>query len=123
MSANELMETFSSIGETASLGSGETLFSAGALCQNIYVIISGRVKCQAEGKADIEREVGDVLCLIDALAGATCSRSCSALEDVELLVIPIQALTSMLEAADNVMAMTMKASAVRVALVQEGAPA
>ena len=123
MSANELMETFSSLGETASLGSGEALFSAGALCQNIYVIISGRVKCQAEGKADIEREVGDVLCLIDALAGTTCSRSCSALEDVELLVIPIQALTSMLEAADNVMAMTMKASAVRVALVQEGAPA
>jgi len=123
VSANELMETFSSIGETASLGSGETLFSAGALCQNIYVIISGRVKCQAEGKADIEREVGDVLCLIDALAGTTCSRSCSALEDVELLVIPIQALTSMVEAADNVMAMTMKASAVRVALVQEGAPA
>lgn len=123
MSANELMETFSSIGETASLGSGETLFSAGALCQNIYVIISGRVKCQAEGKADIEREVGDVLCLIDALAGTTCSRSCSALEDVVLLVIPIQALTSMLEAADKVMAMTMKASAVRVALVQEGAPA
>jgi len=123
VSANELMETFSSIGETASLGSGETLFSAGALCQNIYVIISGRVKCQAEGKADIEREVGDVLCLIDALAGTPCSRSCSALEDVELLVIPIQALTSMLEAADNVMAMTMKASAVRVALVQEGAPA
>ena len=123
MSANELMETFSSIGETASLGSGDALFYAGALCQNIYVIISGRVKCQAEGKADIEREVGDVLCLIDALAGTTCSRSCSALEDVELLVIPIQALTSMLEAADNVMAMTMKASAVRVALVQEGAPA
>ncbi|HBP59299.1 MAG TPA: hypothetical protein DD668_06930 [Alphaproteobacteria bacterium] len=117
------METFSSLGETASLGSGETLFSAGALCQNIYVIISGRVKCQAEGKADIEREAGDVLCLIDALAGTTCSRSCSALEDVELLVIPTQALTSMLEAADNVMAMTMKASAVRVALAQEGAPA
>ena len=123
MSANELMETFSSIGETASLGSGETLFSAGALCQNIYVIISGRVKCQAEGKADIEREVGAVLCLIDALAGTTCSRSCSALEDVELPVIPIQALTSMQEAAANVRAMTMKASAVRVALVQEGAPA
>ena len=123
MSANELMETFSSIGETASLGSGDALFYAGALCQNIYVIISGRVKCMAEGKADIDREVGDVLCLIDALAGTTCSRSCSALEDVELLVIPIQALTSMLEAADNVMAMTMKASAVRVALVQEGAPA
>ena len=123
MSANELMETFSSIGETASLGSGDALFYAGALCQNIYVIISGRVKCKAEGKADIEREAGDVLCLIDAIAGTTCSRSCSALEDVELLVIPIQALTSMLEAADNVMAMTMKASAVRVALTQEGAPA
>ena len=103
MSANELVETFSSIGETASLGIGETLFSVGALCQNIYVIISGRVKCQAEGKADIEREAGDVLCLIDALAGTTCSRSCSALEEVELLVIPTQALTSMLEAADNVM--------------------
>ena len=73
-------------------------------------------------KADIERESGDVLCLIDALSNNTYSRTCSALEDVELLVIPTKTLTSMLEAADNVMAMTMKASAVRVAIAQDGAP-
>ena len=122
MSAKDLMDALDTLGARASLTTGETLFSIGGVCQNIYVIISGRVKCTALGKADIERECGDVLSLIDALSGTTYSRTCSALEDVELLVIPTKTLTGMLEAADNVMAMTMKASAVRVAIAQEGAP-
>ena len=116
------MEALDTLGARASLTAGETLFSIGGVCQNVYVIISGRVKCTAPNKADIEREGGDVLCLIDALSSTTYSRTCSALEDVELLVIPTKTLTSMLEAADNVMAMTMKASAVRVAIAQDGAP-
>ena len=122
MSAKDLMDALDTLGARASLTTGETLFSIGGVCQNVYVIISGRVKCTAPGKADIERECGDVLSLIDALSSTTYSRTCSALEHVELLVIPTKTLTSMLEAADNVMAMTMKASAVRVAIAQEGAP-
>ena len=122
MSAKDLMDALDTLGARARLTAGETLFSIGGVCQNVYVIISGRVKCTAPSKADIEREGGDVLCLIDALSSNTYSRTCSALEDVELLVIPTKTLTSMLDGADNVMAMTMKASAVRVAIAQDGAP-
>ena len=123
MSENELMDALGSMGAGAGLAVGETLFSVGERCENIYVIVSGRVKCTAPGKADIERESGDVLCLIDAVGGTSCSRTCIALDDVQLLVIPSQQLINLIDGADNIMAMTMKATAMRVAIAQEGAPA
>ena len=72
---------------------------------------------------DLEREAGDVLCLIDFLLGTPYSRSCEALSDVQLLIVPQENLVAMLEAADNVMAMMMKATAARIAAKQQGAPA
>ena len=123
MSQTDLMAALESTGMRATLAKGETLFSSGQPCKNLYVILDGRVICRSAGKPDIEREAGDVLCLIDFLLGTPYSRSCEALSDVKLLIVPQENLVAMLEAADNVMAMMMKATAARIAAKQQGAPA
>ena len=98
------------------------LFSIGEPCQNVFLIIQGKVQCDADGKEPLFREDGDILSLVDLITGSTHSRTCIGVTDVELLLIPKEQINEMLEAADNVMMMTMKASAVRVAIAQEGAP-
>ena len=123
MSDFDLMGALESTGVKATLATGEVLFSSGQPCKNLYVILKGRVICRSQGKPDIEREAGDVLCLIDFLLGTPYSRSCEALSDVELLIVPQERLVSMLETADNVMATMMNATAARVAIKQQGAPA
>ena len=80
------------------------------------------MRCDADGKEPLIREDGDMLSLVDLLTGSRHSRTCVGVTDVELLLIPKGQINEMLEAADNVMAMTMKASAIRVAIAQEGAP-
>ena len=110
------------LGHLAHLKAGEVLFSTGEPCQNVFLIIQGKVRCDADGKEPLNREDGDILCLVDLLTGSTHSRTCVGVTDVELLLIPKGQINEMLEAADNVMAMTMKASAVRVAIAQDGAP-
>ena len=122
MSAVSLKDALSAVGHLAHLKAGEVLFSTGEPCQNVFLIIQGKVRCDAGGKEPLNREDGDILCLVDLLTGSTHSRTCVGVTDVELLLIPKGQINEMLEAADNVMAMTMKASAVRVAIAQDGAP-
>ena len=122
MSAVSLKDALSALGHLAHLKAGEVLFSTGEPCQNVFLIIQGKVRCDAYGKEPLNREDGDILCLVDLLTGSTHSRTCVGVTDVELLLIPKVQINEMLEAADNVMAMTMKASAVRVAIAQDGAP-
>ena len=110
------------LGHLAHLNAGDVLFSIGEPCQNVFLIIQGKVQCDAHGKEPLYREDGDILSLVDLITGSTHSRTCIGLTDVELLLIPKDQINEMLEAADNVMMMTMKASAVRVAIAQEGAP-
>ena len=88
----------------------------------MFIIINGKLQCDADVKESLFREDGDILSLVDLITGSTHSRTCIGLTDVELLLIPKEQINEMLEAADNVMMMTMKASAVRVAIAQEGAP-
>ena len=122
MSAVSLKDALSAVGHLAHLKAGEVLFSTGEPCQNVFLIIQGKVRCDADGKEPLIREDGDMLSLVDLLTGSRHSRTCISVTDVELLFIPKEQINEMLEAADNVMAMTMKASAVRVAIAQEGAP-
>ncbi len=122
MSAGSLKDALSAMGHLAHLKAGEVLFSRGEPCQNVFLIIQGKVQCDADGKEPLFREDGDILSLVDLITGSTHSRTCIGLTDVELLLIPKEQINEMLEAADNVMMMTMKASAVRVAIAQEGAP-
>ena len=122
MKGGSLKDALSAVGHLAHLKAGEVLFSTGEPCQNVFLIIQGKVRCDADGKAPLNREDGDILCLVDLLTGSTHSRTCVGVTDVELLLIPKGQINEMLEAADNVMAMTMKASAVRVAIAQDGAP-
>ena len=122
MSGSDLKDVLNSMGERAHLEAGDVLFSVGEPCQNVFLVVAGTVRCEAHGKAPLSREAGDMLSLIDLLTGATHSRTCTGVTDVELLLIPKDRIVAMLDSADNVMAMTMKASAVRVAMAQEGAP-
>ena len=122
MSAVSLKDALSSVGHLAHLKAGEVLFSSGEPCHNVFLIIQGKVRCDSDGKEPLNREDGDILCLVDLLTGSRHSRTCVGLTDVELLLIPKGQINEMLESADNVMAMTMKASAVRVAIAQDGAP-
>ena len=122
MSAVSLKDALSAVGHLAQLKAGEILFSTGEPCQNVFLIIQGKVRCDANGKEPLHREDGDILSLVDLMTGSRHSRTCVGVTDVELLLIPNEQINKMLEAADNVMAMTMKASAVRVAIAQEGAP-
>ena len=122
MKGGSLKDALSAVGHLAHLNAGEVLFSTGEPCQNVFLIIEGKVRCDADGKEPLNREDGDILSLVDLLTGSRHSRTCVGVTDVELLFIPIEQINEMLEAADNVMAMTMKASAVRVAIAQEGAP-
>ncbi len=122
MSGGNLKDALNSMGQRAHLKAGEVLFSVGEPCQNVFLIIQGTVCCEANGKAPLNREDGDILSLIDLLTGSTHSRTCTGVTDVDLLLIPRDRINAMLESSDNVMAMTMKASAVRVAIAQEGAP-
>tara|TARA_B000000565_G_scaffold220604_1_gene175139 strand:+ start:72 stop:443 length:372 start_codon:yes stop_codon:yes gene_type:complete len=117
-----LKDALSAVGHLAHLKAGDVLFSTGEPCQNVFLIIQGKVRCDADGKEPLIREDGDILSLVDLLTGSRHSRTCISVTDVELLFIPKEQINEMLEAADNVMAMTMKASAVRVAIAQEGAP-
>ena len=113
------------MGFQCAFGAGQ---NAGPECQtripgqNAFLILQGKVRCDANGKQPLHREDGDILSLIDLLTGSTHSRTCIGLTDVDLLLIPKDSIHAMLENSDNVMAMTMKASAVRVAIAQEGAP-
>lgn len=122
MSVGSLKDALGSMGHHARLREGEVLFSVGEPCQNVFLILQGKVRCDANGKQPLHREDGDILSLIDLLTGSTHSRTCIGLTDVDLLLIPKDSIHAMLESSDNVMAMTMKASAVRVAIAQEGAP-
>ena len=122
MSAVSLKDALSSVGHLAYLKAGEVLFSSGEPCHNVFLIIQGKVRCDSDGKEPLNREDGDILCLVDLLTGSRHSRTCVGVTDVELLLIPKGQIDEMLESADNVMAMTMKASAVRVAIAQGGAP-
>tara|TARA_B100000886_G_C20045298_1_gene335421 strand:- start:100 stop:471 length:372 start_codon:yes stop_codon:yes gene_type:complete len=122
VSAGSLKDALSSMGHLAHLKAGDVLFSMGEPCQNVFLIIQGKVQCDADGKEPLLREEGDILSLVDLITGSPHSRTCIGLTDVELLLIPKEQLNAMLEVADNVMKMTMKASAVRVAIAQEGAP-
>ena len=122
MKGGSLKDALSAVGHLAHLKAGEVLFSTGEPCQNVFLIIQGKVRCDADGKEPLIREDGDMLSLVDLLTGSRHSRTCISVTDVELLFIPKEQINEMLEAADNVMAMTMKASAVRVAMAQEGAP-
>ena len=122
MKGGSLKDALSAVGHLAQLKAGEVLFSTGEPCQNVFLIIQGKVRCDADGKEPLIREDGDMLSLVDLLTGSRHSRTCVSVTDVELLFIPKEQINEMLEAADNVMAMTMKASAVRVAIAQEGAP-
>ena len=122
MKGGSLKDALSAVGHLAHLKAGDVLFSTGEPCQNVFLIIQGKVRCDADGKEPLIREDGDMLSLVDLLTGSRHSRTCISVTDVELLFIPKEQLNEMLEAADNVMAMTMKASAVRVAIAQEGAP-
>ena len=122
MKGGSLKNALSAVGHLAHLKAGEVLFSTGEPCQNVFLIIQGKVRCDADGKEPLIREDGDMLSLVDLLTGSRHSRTCISVTDVELLFIPKEQINEMLEAADNVMAMTMKASAVRVAIAQEGAP-
>ena len=122
MNGGNLKDVLTSMGERAHLKAGDVLFSIGEPCQNVFVIVEGTVRCEANGKTPLSREAGDMLSLIDLLTGSTHSRTCTGVTDVELLLIPRDRISAMLESSDNVMAMTMKASAVRVAIAQEGAP-
>ena len=122
MKGGSLKDALSAVGHLAHLKAGEVLFSTGEPCQNVFLIIQGKVRCDADGKEPLIREDGDMLSLVDLLTGSRHSRTCISVTDVELLFIPKEQINEMLEAADNVMAMTMKASAVRVAIAQEGAP-
>ena len=122
MKGGSLKDALSAVGHLAHLRAGDVLFSTGEPCQNVFLIIQGKVRCDADGKEPLIREDGDMLSLVDLLTGSRHSRTCISVTDVELLFIPKEQINEMLEAADNVMAMTMKASAVRVAIAQEGAP-
>ena len=122
MKGGSLKDALSAVGHLAHLKAGDVLFSTGEPCQNVFLIIQGKVRCDADGKEPLIREDGDMLSLVDLLTGSRHSRTCISVTDVELLFIPKEQINEMLEAADNVMAMTMKASAVRVAIAQEGAP-
>ena len=122
MKGGGLKDALSAVGHLAHLKAGDVLFSTGEPCQNVFLIIQGKVRCDADGKEPLIREDGDMLSLVDLLTGSRHSRTCISVTDVELLFIPKEQINEMLEAADNVMAMTMKASAVRVAIAQEGAP-
>ena len=122
MKGGSLKDALSAVGHLAHLKAGDVLFSTGERCQNVFLIIQGKVRCDADGKEPLIREDGDMLSLVDLLTGSRHSRTCISVTDVELLFIPKEQINEMLEAADNVMAMTMKASAVRVAIAQEGAP-
>ncbi len=122
MKGGSLKDALSAVGHLAHLKAGDVLFSTGEPCQNVFLIIQGKVRCDADGKEPLIREDGDILSLVDLLTGSRHSRTCISVTDVELLFIPKEQINEMLEAADNVMAMTMKASAVRVAIAQEGAP-
>ena len=122
MSAGSLKDALSAMGHLAHLKAGDVLFSRGGPCQNVFLIIQGKVQCDADGKEPLFREDGDILSVVDLITGSTHSRTCIGLTDVDLLLIPEEQINEMLEAADNVMMMTMKASAVRVAIAQEGAP-
>ena len=122
MKGGSLKDALSAVGHLANLKAGDVLFSTGEPCQNVFLIIQGKVRCDADGKEPLIREDGDMLSLVDLLTGSRHSRTCISVTDVELLFIPKEQINEMLEAADNVMAMTMKASAVRVAIAQEGAP-
>ena len=122
MKGGSLKDALSAVGHLAHLRAGDVLFSTGEPCQNVFLIIQGKVRCDADGKGPLIREDGDMLSLVDLLTGSRHSRTCISVTDVELLFIPKEQINEMLEAADNVMAMTMKASAVRVAIAQEGAP-
>ena len=122
MKRGSLKDALSAVGHLAHLKAGDVLFSTGEPCQNVFLIIQGKVRCDADGKEPLIREDGDMLSLVDLLTGSRHSRTCISVTDVELLFIPKEQINEMLEAADNVMAMTMKASAVRVAIAQEGAP-
>lgn len=122
MSSGSLKDALKSMGERAHLKAGDVLFSAGEPCKNVSLIIAGKVRCEANGKAPLTREDGDMLSLIDLLTGSRHSRTCIGETDVELLLIPIDRISAMLEDSDKIMAMTMKASAVRIAIAQEGAP-
>ena len=122
MKGGSLKNALSAVGHLAHLKAGDVLFSTGEPCQNVFLIIQGKVRCDADGKEPLIREDGDMLSLVDLLTGSRHSRTCISVTDVELLFIPKEQINEMLEAADNVMAMTMKASAVRVAIAQEGAP-
>jgi len=122
LSVGSLKDALGSMGHHARLQEGEVLFSVGEPCQNVFLILQGKVRCDANGKQPLHREDGDILSLIDLLTGSTHSRTCIGLTDVDLLLIPKDSIHAMLENSDNVMAMTMKASAVRVAIAQEGAP-
>ena len=122
MKGGSLKDALSAVGHLAHLKAGDVLFSTGEPCQNVFLIIQGKVRCDADGKEPLIREDGDMLSLVDLLTGSRHSRTCISVTDVELLFIPKEQINEMLEAADNVMAMTMKASAVRVAIAQDGAP-
>ncbi|MDC2981155.1 cyclic nucleotide-binding domain-containing protein [SAR116 cluster bacterium] len=122
MKGGSLKDALSAVGHLAHLKAGDVLFSTGEPCQNVFLIIQGKVRCDADGKEPLIREDGDMLSLVDLLTGSRHSRTCISVTDVELLFIPKEQINEMLEAADNVMAMTMKASAVRIAIAQEGAP-
>ena len=122
MSAVSLKDALSAVGHLAYLKAGEVLFSTGEPCQNVFLIIQGKVRCDANGKEALHREAGDILSVVDLLTGSKHSRTCVGETDVELLLIPKEQINEMLEAADNVITMTMKASALRVAIAQEGAP-
>ena len=122
MKRGSLKDALSAVGHLAHLKAGDVLFSTGEPCQNVFLIIQGKVRCDADGKEPLIREDGDMLSLVDLLTGSRHSRTCISVTDVELLFVPKEQINEMLEAADNVMAMTMKASAVRVAIAQEGAP-
>ena len=122
MKGGSLKDALSAVGHLAHLKAGDVLFSIGEPCQNVFLIIQGKVRCDANGKEPLHREAGDILSVVDLLTGSKHSRTCVGVTDVELLLIPKEQINEMLEAADNVMTMTMKASALRVAIAQEGAP-
>ena len=122
MKGGSLKDALSAVGHLARLKAGDVLFSTGEPCQNVFLIIQGKVRCDANGKEPLHREDVDIISLVDLLTGSRHSRTCVGITDVELLLIPKKQINEMLEAADNLMTMTMKASALRVAIAQEGAP-
>ena len=53
MSAVSLKDALSALGHLAHLKAGEVLFSTGEPCQNVFLIIQGKVRCDAEPSLDV----------------------------------------------------------------------